>query len=267
MRKYVLPCTPWMWLFILSINSSLAVAEEGYMLGRGDTVKINVYEQPDLSIETRISQDDETIIYPLLGEVAIGGLTPEVAGRKIARLLKDGGFIKAPQVTLTVNKYVSQQIPVMGKVKVPGEYSLESESRVVDLIARAGGLSDDAADVIFVVKKEAGKSVKYQIDLLQFYAGDMSQNMKVSSGDFILVPKMDTFYIHGEVRKPGEYRLKREMTVMQAVSVAGGVSARGSLRGTEVTRQLADGSPQKVGLELNDKLQPNDVLFVKERLF
>lgn len=258
----------WLVLLVISVNGSPAVADQEYVLGGGDTVQISVYEQPDLSVDARISQDDGTIAYPLLGEVAIGGLTAAAAGQKLARLLKDGGYIKTPQITLTVKEYLSQQIPVMGQVNKPGEYTLKDESRVVDLIAQAGGLKDDAADVIVVVKNENGnKPVKHKIDLMKFYAGDLSQNIQVARGDLILVPKMDTFFIHGEVKRPGMYRLERGMTVMQALSVGGGISDRGSLSGMKVTRSNGDGTTKKIGVELTDLLQPNDVLFVKERLF
>ncbi len=257
----------WVVLWNVLFGSSAVLAEEGYRLGGGDTVIIVVYGQEDLSVERRISQDDETIVYPLLGEIAIGGLTAEAAGQKIARLLKGGGFIKNPQVAVKVEEFSSQTIPVMGQVGRPGEYALEGESRVIDLIAQAGGVKPDAADIIFVVKNVNGKSVKNEIDLLHFYAGDMSQNVKVSSGDFILVPKMDVFYIHGEVQRSGSYRLERGMTVMQAISVSGGVSQRGSLKGMKVTRQKEDVTTEEIKLKLNDKLQPNDVLYIKERLF
>jgi len=252
---------------ILSLLVSPVLADEEYVLGGGDVVHIMVYAQPDLSVESRISQDDGTITYPLLGEVAIGGLTPALAGQKIAKLLKDGGYLKSPQVTLSVKEYLSQQIPVMGQVNHPGEYSLKDESRVVDLIAQAGGLKDDAADTIIVVKNEAGKPIKHKIDLARFYAGDMDQNVRVTRGDFILVPKMDTFFIHGEVKRPGMYRLERGMTVMQALSVGGGINERGSLSGIKVTRTLPDGKTEKEGVGLNDTLKPNDVLYIKERLF
>jgi polysaccharide export outer membrane protein len=257
----------WLWLLIAVLPMSLACAEEGYLLGGGDTVSITVYEQPDLTTKARISQDDGTIIFPLLGEVALTGLTPEAAGRKIEKLLKEGQFIKAPQVTVTVAEFTSQKIPVMGQVKSPGEYSLKGEKRVVDLITQAGGVKADAADIIIVVSNEAGRSVRHEIDLLKFYAGDMSQNIKVSRGDFILVPKMDVFYVHGEVKRPGMYRLERGMTAMQALSVGGGLSGRGSLKGMKVTRRRADGTTEKIGVELTDKLKPDDVLYVKERLF
>ena len=255
------------WAFVVSVYAPQVLAEEDYLLGGGDTVKIVVYGQPDLTTETRISQDGGVITFPLLGEVAISGLSPEEAARKIATLLENGGFIKHPQVTLTVKEYKSQKILVMGRVKQPGEYSLTGEGTVIDLITHAGGLKDDAADVIVVVKNEAGKSVKHEVDLLRFYAGDLSQNIRVSRGDLILVPKMDAFYIYGEIKRPGMYRLERDMTVMQALSVGGGVSARGSLSGIKITRSNGDGTTREIEVELTDKLQPNDVLFVKERLF
>jgi polysaccharide export outer membrane protein len=256
----------WLCVLMVALNSCLTFAGD-YVLGGGDTVQITVYQQPDLTTTARISQDDGTITFPLLGEVRIAGLSPETAGTKIAKLLKDGGFIKHPQVSLTVQEFVSQKIPVMGQVNHPGEYPLRGESRVIDLISQAGGLREDAADVITVVKLQGGKSVKHEIDLLQFYGGDMSQNVEVSEGDFILVPKMDKFYIQGEVSRPGMYRLERDMTVMQALSVGGGVNGRGSMSGMTVTRHLADGKTRKIKVELTDRLQPNDVLIIKERLF
>ena len=257
----------WLWLLLAMVLLSPLQAAEEYRLGGGDTVTIQVYEQPDLSTVTRISQDDGTVTYPLLGVVALGGLTPAEAGQKIARLLKEGGYVKFPEVTVAVKEFLSQKIPIMGQVSKPGEYVLQGESRVVDLIAQAGGLKTDAADTIIVVKNEKGKPVKHKIDLLRFYAGDMDQNIKVAEGDFILVPKMDTFYIHGEVKRPGSYRLERGMTAMQALSVGGGLTERGSLSGMKVTRLKADGKTEEVKVKLTDHLKPNDVLYVKERLF
>jgi polysaccharide export outer membrane protein len=257
----------WLGMFLIASFSPLTDAAEDYLLGGGDTVNITVYQQPDLSTEARISQDDGTITFPLIGEVAISGLTPEAAARKIAKMLKDGGYLKRPEVALTVKEFQSQKIPVMGQVKEPGEYALKGESRVIDVISQAGGLKEDAADIIIVVKKSGDKTIKHTVDLLEFYSGDMKQNIKVSEGDFILVPKMDTFYIHGEVKRPGVYRLERGMTTMQALSVGGGVSDRGSLKGIKVTRRMPDGSTEKVEVELTDELKPDDVVYVKERLF
>ena len=255
------------WLLIFSMNSSLAYAAGEYLLGDGDTVKITVYGYPDLTLAARISPKG-TIPYPLLEVVTIGGLTPEAAGRKIARLLKDGKFINSPQVSLSVKDYTSQQIHILGQIANPGNYPLEGKSTVVDMIARAGGVTDAAADEIYVVENAAGgKPVRHAIDLLRFYDGDMTQNIQVTRGDTILVPKMNTFYIHGEVKRSGEYRLEKGMTVVQALSIAGGVSGRGSLKRIKVTRRLADGKTEKIDVDLTDNLKPDDVLYVKERFF
>lgn len=255
------------WLILLFGGLASVEAADDYRLGGGDSVNISVYGQPDLTTAARISQDDGTITFPLIGEVAVAGLSAEEAGRKIEQLLKSGGYLKSPQVSLKVQAFDSQKVPIMGQVNKPGEYLLKGEARVADLITQAGGLRQDAADIIVVVKNENGKSVKHQVDILRFYEGDMSQNIAVSSGDFILVPKMDTFYIHGEVKRPGSYRLERGMTVVQALSVGGGVTGRGSLKGIKVTRKDASGATHKVDVELSDLLEPNDVVYVKERLF
>lgn len=263
----VLPFAQISVLLILLLCHGWVLAADDYRIGGGDTVTVEVYDQPDLSTVSRVSEDDGIISYPLLGKVKLSGLTQAEAGAHIASLLKSGGFIKYPQVTVAVKEFVSQTIPVMGQVARPGEYALEGESRVVDLIAQAGGVSPDAADIIILVKMHNSVQERHEIDLLKFYAGDMSQNVKVSEGDFILVPKMDTFYIHGEVKRPGSYRLERGMTAMQALSVGGGLSDRGSLKGMRVTRTESDGTSSEIGVGLTDKLQPNDVLYVKERLF
>jgi len=268
MNKYIIiRGFHWLLSMVIMVYPVIVSGAEDYMLGGGDMVDITVYDQPDLATVARISQDDGTINFPLLGEVAIVGLSPEDAGRKIEKLLKEKGYIKAPQVSLKVKEFSSHKITVMGQVKSPGEYRLKGESRVADLITQAGGLQENAADVIFVVKDENGKSVRHEIDVLQFYKGDMSQNIKITSGDFILVPKMNTFYVHGEVKRPGVYRLERGMTVMQALSVGGGITGRGSLRGIKITRRLADGNTKEVDVKLTDKLHPDDVMYVKERLF
>ena len=256
----------WIGLFIASITSSHVFAEEGYLLGGGDTVKITVYEQPDLTTVVRINHLG-TISFPFLGEVSVGGLTPDAAGQLIASGLKKGGFVKVPQVSLTVEEYRSHQISVMGKVNKPGRFTLETKTLVVDLLARAGGLTTDAADVITVVRNDADRPARYQIDLLKFYGGDMAQNIELISGDIILVPKMNTFYVYGEVNRPGVYRLQSGMTAMQALSVAGGLTGRGSSGGIKISRRRSDGTIQNFEIELTDMLQPNDVLYVKERLF
>lgn len=227
------------------LHATLVGAGQEYRLGDGDRVNISVYEQPDLSVVARLSQDDGTISYPLLGQVKLGGSDAGRGWSKDCEAPQKGGFLKFPEVTVTVKDFLSQKIPIMGQVKRPGEYPLTGESRVVDLIAQAGGLNAEPADVIVVVKNQKGKQVKHEIGMLKFYGGDMSQNIEVVEGDFILVPKMDTFYIHDDVKRPGSYRLERGMTVMLALSEGGGLTDRGSLSRMQVTRSKPDGGRRR----------------------
>ena len=253
--------------FFMLSYASFGFTDELYLLGDGDTVHITVYGQTDLTTDARISPEGK-IPYPLLGEVNIGGLSAEAAAARIAQKLKSGGFIKAPQVAVSVKSYLSQQVSILGQIHKPGNYSLEGKVKILDLLAKAGGVTPEAADVIVLVKKAIeSESVRHEIDLKKFYEGDMSLNMQMSSGDVILVPKMDTFFVYGEIRKPGMYRLEREMTVMQALSVGGGVNERGSHKGLKVNRRQANGEMKKIKVKLTEKLMPDDVLYVKERLF
>jgi len=239
-----------------------------YLLGPGDVVKIMVYEHPDLTTTTRTSEAGG-ITFPLLGEVAIGGLNAKAAEARLAELLEVRGFIKRPQVSLNIEQYGSQRISVLGQVNRPGKFSVDSPaSTVVDLLAMAGGLNTNAADTISVIKQESGKRDKHDIDLVAlFQHGDMTQNITVANGDIIFVPRMPMFYIYGEVRTPGTYRLEKNMTVMQAISVGGGLTTRGTERGVAIKRRSEDGAITTLNIQLSDLLQPADVVYVKESMF
>ena len=245
---------------------SVFSAIEEYKLGPGDTITVSVYEQPDLTTTARISESGK-ITFPLLGEVSVVGLTTAEVESKIAKSLKDGGFIKQPQVTVNIKSYLSKQVVVLGEVNKPGKYPIEGVSVVSDLLAQAGGRNKEAADIIFVIKKGSKGISKYQVNVADFYLGDLSQNIEVSNGDMILVPHMDVFYIYGEVNHAGVFRLERNMTVMQALSLAGGLTGRGTDSGIRVNRRDSKGHIQSVQVELTDLLKPDDVVYVKERLF
>ena len=97
--------------------------------------------------------------------------------------------------------------------------------------------------------------------------GDLNQNHIIRDGDIAFVPHMDEFFVYGEVRKPGVYRLRPSMTVIQALSASGGLTERGSEKGITLPRKGPDGSNRSIKVDMNDELQPNDVLIVKEGLF
>ncbi|VAW88635.1 hypothetical protein MNBD_GAMMA16-1171 [hydrothermal vent metagenome] len=242
-----------------------SVRADDYLLGVGDVVKIQVYEHKDLTTSVPISERG-TIRFWLLGEVKIGGLSATRAEDKLAKLLSKKGFIKNPQVSLIVADYRSQQISILGWVNKPGKYSIEGFSTILDVIAMAGGLKADAGEVVNVLKNNNGRTTKVIVDIGQIYTGNLSLNVQIGHDDVVVVPKMDVFFVYGQVRRSNSYRLERSTTVMQALSLAGGLTDRGTDRGLRVSRK-SNGQIKELNVGLNDLLKPNDVLYVKESLF
>jgi polysaccharide export outer membrane protein len=257
------------WL-ALALPPGLAGAQVGseYRLGPGDVVRITVYNNPDLTTEAQITQQGR-ISFPLLGDVQIGGIEKSQAETIIARRLSAGGFVVKPQVNVLVLGFKSQQISVLGQVNRPGKYPIEQASTLADLLAIAGGIAQSGGDTITHITKGAdGRIVKRDIDINQALRnGEMDKNIHVVNGDIVYVPRAPMFYIYGEVQRPGQYRLEKDMTVMQALSVGGGLNLRGTERGIRVNRRGGNGKVETLQSELTDLLKENDVIFVRESWF
>ncbi len=237
-------------------------------LGEGDSVRITVFQNPDLTTETRISERG-TITFPLIGEISLAGLTPAGAEARIAKQLIEGKFVLKPQVSLNVVRVRSRQVSVLGQVARPGRYALDdTSSSLTDILALAGGISPSGDDNVTVMVTRNGKTAKLDIDVPTMYrTGDLSRNVQLENGDAIFVQRAPVFYIYGEVQRAGTYRLEPAMTVMQALSVGGGVTSRGTDRGLKIHRRMPDGAVAKLDAQLSDPVQPDDVIYVKESLF
>jgi polysaccharide export outer membrane protein len=246
------------------VRAQLGAVE--YRLGPGDIVRISVYNNPDLTTEAQITQEGR-ITFPLIGEVQIGGMDKGQAEQVLARRLGDGGFVVKPQVNVLVLGYKSQQISVLGQVNRPGKYPIEQASTLSDLLAIAGGIAQTGGDSIVLISKD-GKGTKREIDINEALRnGQMEKNFPVRNGDIIFVPRAPLFYIYGEVQRPGAYRLEKDMTVMQALSVGGGLNVRGTERGIRINRHSGEGKVTTLETRMNDLVKENDVIFVKESLF
>lgn len=249
-------------------QSVTAFGQSRETLGEGDSVRITVFQNPDLTTETRISERG-TITFPLVGEVALAGLTPAGAETRIAKQLMEGKFVLKPQVSLNVVRVRSRQVSVLGQVAHPGRYPLDdTSSNLTDLLALAGGISPTGDDNVTVMVTRNGKTAKLDINVPTMYrTGDLARNIQLQSGDAIFVQRAPVFYIYGEVQRSGAYRLEPDMTVMQALSLGGGVTARGTDRGLKIRRKAGNGNFQTIDARLTDPLEPNDVIYVRESLF
>ncbi|SMF93357.1 polysaccharide export outer membrane protein [Methylomagnum ishizawai] len=256
----------WWVVFWLLLGGYGVAGAEDYLLGPGDFVKITVFDYPDLAVETRVSASGG-ITFPLVGEVLVGGKSPRQAETLLAQKLTEQGFIKQPHVNLVVTEFASQQVSVMGSVSKPGQYALERASTLSQVLAAAGGVSSEGGEVAVLVRTAGGGNQHREIDLRALFAGDVSKDIGMTGGDLVYVPKAQTFYIYGEVQHPGVFRLERDINIAQAISIGGGLTARGTDDGVEVKRRGGQGELLTETAELGDLVRPDDVIYVRESWF
>ena len=256
------------WLAALFLLAAMGMAQAAdAVLGPGDILKISVYNNPDLTTETRVS-DAGTLTFPLLGPVDVNGLTAAAAEKKLGGLLESGGFLKKAQVNILITQIQNQQVSVLGQVNRPGRYPIEGKRTVLDLLALAGGINPDGGDTVALIHKRDGNTVKDIIDVVGMVrSGDMKDNLEMSANDILYVERAPRFYIYGEVQRPGPFRLERSMTVLQALSAGGGLTPRGTERGMTIKRRDANGKQQIIDAKQDDLVQVDDVVYVKESLF
>jgi polysaccharide export outer membrane protein len=237
-------------------------------LGPGDMVRVNVFRNPDLATEARISERG-TIMFPLIGEVPLNGLSPSQAGARIGEKLKQGRFVVNPEVTVSLMQVNSRQVSVLGNVNKPGRYPLDAATgKLTDLLAIAGGIAPSGSDQVTIVSTRDGATTKTEIDLpAMIRAGDLAKNVELNPGDTVFVHRAPMVYIYGEVQKAGAYRVEPHMTVMQALAMGGGLTPRGTERGIRIHRRNGDGKVHPVEARLTDSVQSDDVIYVRESLF
>lgn len=254
-------------LAMLLLTSVAAADATEYRIGTGDVLRITVYSQPDLTTEARVSETGN-ITFPLIGELRLAGSTPAEAEAEIGRRLVKGGLIHEPHVNVNVVQYRSQQVAVLGRVNRPGKFALEKPSRVTDVLAMAGGIAADGSDAITLTRSRDGKIEQYEIDAVALFKPDGQRNNNlVQDGDVINVPRQSVFYIYGEVQRPGSFRLEQDMSIVQALSQAGGLTPRGTQRGIKIMRRDGNGGMHELSVGLADLVRANDVIYVRESLF
>ena len=255
-------------LLLLGPTASQAQDKPDYILGAGDSIRIQVFQNPDLSMENRLSENG-LITYPLIGTVQLGGLTLHGAEVKLSTALQSGGFLQKPQITITLVQVRNNQVSVLGQVVHPGRFPLESAGlRVSDLLALAGGVLPTGDDMVILTGSRDGKPFRQSIDLpAMFLTGDRSTDLEVQGGDSLYVHRAPVFYIYGEAQKSGAYRIERGMTVMQAIAQGGGVTSRGSENRLRLNRRGSDGLMHQTDVTLSDTILPNDVIYIKESIF
>ena len=249
-------------------HAQLSEAQRDYVLGPGDVVRVSVYQNQDLTLETRITESG-AISYPLLGQVRLGGLSVPQAEKVIADGLKNGNFVRQPQVIILVTQVRGNQASVLGMVNRPGRYPIEQTGmRLSELLATAGGIAQGGSDQVVLSGMRDRKPLRVVIDVPLLFAQSGGVNDPViANGDTVYVERMPMVYIYGEVQRPGAMRLERDMTVLQGLASGGGLTQRGTEKGLRLHRRGADGKVQILQPGMNDLLQNGDVIYLRESLF
>ena len=214
-------------LGIIAVDSSTAAnqgeSHEGYRLGPNDIVRIQVFGEEDLSLETKVEGDGQ-ITYPLLGILHVGGLTIHELQQKITARLA-AGYLSKPKVTVTVARH--RNFYVSGEVKTPGGYPYEAGLTVQKAITLAGGFTEKAETRKIAATRVVGDRADTMI---------LGMETPILPDDILAVGPMQKFFVNGEVKTPGRYPYEPGLTVQKAISMAGGLTERADLAGIKLTR-------------------------------
>ncbi len=252
----------------VAVAAAPAQAQPEYLLSPGDILKISVFKNPDLSLDVRVSESG-AIGYPLIGSVPVKGLTLPAAESKIAQMLRDGGFVVNPQVNILLTEGFGNLVSVIGEVNKAGRYSTDAAGgHVSGMLASAGGIAPTGGEVVSISGTRNGKPFRREVDIVKMSSsGNSADDIELYGGDTVYVGRAPMFYIYGQVQKPGQYRLERGMTVIQALAEGGGLTGKGTQRGIVRHRRDAGGKVKEEGVSLDTDVQDMDVIYVKESLF
>ena len=243
-----------------------------YSVGPQDVLTVVVFGEPDLSGKYTVEQDG-SFTYPQLGRIKAGGLTLRALEQELRKQLTDGQILKNPQVAVSIENYRSQRVLILGEVRSPGEYQLAGGMTLLAALARAGSISTTAGREAVIVRMptnakpgEGSEPEVIKIDLADLQAGNMALNIQLLDGDTINIPKALSAFVSGQVKAPGAFAVDSGMTVLQLITLAGGLTDRGSEGRISILRNV-DGKQKEYKAKLTDLVQPGDTIVVKVRFF
>ena len=286
----------WVTGFTLALVAS-AYAADVYEIGPGDTLAVVVLGQADMTGDFRV--DPEGLLnFPILGKVKASAHSVAELERKLTTLLADG-YLRRPQVSVSVKEYASQRVFVTGEVTKPGPYPLKADHSLLALLSDVGGLGANAGHEVVVIRPPVGSSgvplapppgpdeplaaaeggsgtsglpfdvagaEVFRISLQELQSGNPERNILLQAGDTIYFPKAAQVYVTGSVARPGPYRYQEGMTVLQVLTLAGGVTERGSSGRVKIVK-VVGGKRQEIKAKMTDDVGPEDTLVVPERFF
>ena len=247
-----------------------------YRIGPGDVIRVEAFQHQEVSGEFAVEADG-TITYPLLGAVAVGGSTTTEAARRLEELLERDFYVDV-QLQVEIAEFLSRPVTLLGEVQRPGTYYLHGRTTITQLLAQAGGLNPSCGPVLELRRVDgsdgAAVPTVMTFSTSKLLTGEEGTDVEVRAGDVLSVSARQLYFITGEVARPGQYEIARGMTLMQALSQAGGQGKFASQtvelhreRGGEKQILTFDLSQIRKGRAADPPIQPGDVIIVRRRFF
>jgi polysaccharide biosynthesis/export protein len=253
--------------------------QSGIVVAARDEITITIYNQPSLSGKFLVDVDG-TFLYPEIGRIQATGLTPRALEIEITRRLST--IMRNPQVTVLHVPAATKKFTVSGQVQSQGTFSFGGDVRLLEALARAGSIRDDAGEELLIIRPRTTvdsapaadgavaatppkEPETIPVDLYALMDGDIRYNIPIHDGDTVLVRKAEPVFITGYVNSVNAYQVRRGMTVEQALALAGGVSAQGAKNRIELTRTI-NGEKKTFKVQLTDLVRPGDTIKVGRRI-
>ena len=231
----------------------LALPQNGYQIGPNDVIRIQVFGEEDLTVETKVGGDGK-INYPILGVLQVGGQTIEEVQKGLTARLASG-YLRQPKVSVSIVRH--RNFYVGGEVKTPGGYPYEEGLTIQKAITMAGGFTENSDKTGIKVTRPNGKGLNT--------LAPESETL-VMPDDLIVVTKVQKFYVNGEVKKPGEYPYEKDLTLHKAITIAGGFTDKAVTKRAKVVR-LINGQERTLEIALDAPVLPEDIIVVAQRFF
>jgi polysaccharide export outer membrane protein len=251
-------------------------SEHDYVVGPQDVLNITVFNEQTLSGRFTV-ESDGSLTYPLVGRVPVAGKTLRAIQEDLIKRLA-AGYLVNPQVAVQVEQFRSQSIFIVGEVRQPGKHTISGNMTLLEALSQAGGMTASAGTEV-VVRRPKGVAAAGPVDPADDSRSDViarvnledlqsgkATNVSIRDGDTIFVPKAEMFFVTGYVRSPGSYVWEKGMTVLKAISLAGGITERGSSGRVRIIR-IMKGERKEIRVQMTDLVLPNDTVDVPQRYF
>ncbi len=214
-----------------------------YRVGPEDELKIEFFGVPELSREYRVDGRGH-IMMPLVGQVAVAGLTLDEIEQAVAAKYAES-YLRSPQVSARVTEYRSQQFTVVGAVANPRVYSVSRQTTLIEALAMAGGVTQDAGGMAYLTDRVRNPdNGQLQTRTLLVALDDLMQdavqnNVVLGETALINVPRGGFVFVEGAVNRPGGVTLRGDITVLKAIAEAGGLKFEADKSAVRVVRRHA----------------------------